>query len=128
MTELTIAVVIVEIVREGYVCVDAISNNRSRPTFVEAGETTLAFRVWGREVDATAPHRRIGGESDTTLTIVVDSTIEMIYHTIMLHHITFMSEHLVVFLRGPNQVLTFPALPVNQVTTDGKGIVGIVFP
>ena len=88
MTKLAIAIVIIEIMGEGgahngigSLCKPCL------PTFVERceGATTLTLRLW--EGDVAASHGNTGGDSNTTLLVVVDSTIEMINHAIVLDDI-----------------------------------------
>ena len=127
VAQLAIAVIIIEIVGE----VNGLplaGDNFCRPAVIETQEFPASLRLGFWKSDGTAPHRCTGGEGDATLPVVIHGTIEMIDHTIMLQNIAFMCEHLVVFLRGPDEVFTLPALPMNQVTTDGKGVEGIVFP
>ena len=38
-----------------------------------------------------------------------------------------MGKHLIIGLCGPDKVFTLPVLPVDKVTRDGKGVIGIVF-
>ena len=88
MTKLAIAIVIVEIMGEGG-AYDGIGSHckPSLPTFVERceGATTLTLRLW--EGDVAASHGNTSGDSNTTLLVVVDSTIEMINHTIVLDNV-----------------------------------------
>ena len=127
MTQLTVAVVIVEVVGE----VDAIRNgvaacHECLPVIVKAcdGATPLTFRLW--ETNGRASHGNTGSDGNATLLVVVDSTVEMIDNAIVLDHIRFMGKHLVVGLRGDDEVVALPTLPVNEVATDSKGVEGIV--
>ena len=68
------------------------------------------------------------GNGDATLLGIVDGTIEVVDYTIVLYHIAFVGEQLVVGLRGDDEVWSVPVLPMDEITADGKGVVGAVLP
>ena len=88
MTKLAIAIVIVEIMGEGgaYNGIGSLCKP-CLPIIVERceGATTLTLRLW--EGDVAASHGNTSGDSNTTLLVVVDSTIEMINHAIVLDNV-----------------------------------------
>ena len=102
VAQLAITIVVVEIVRHIDFCWDGIVADETMgcPIVVEGDGFSVAFGFWCREADAAASHGGAGGEGDAPLTIVVDSTIEVIDHTVVLHDVTLVGEHLVVGLRG----------------------------
>ncbi len=96
------------------------------PAVVEAEEAALASGLGSGEADFRAPHGNTGGNGDASLLGVVDSTIEMIDHTVVLDNVRLVGKHLVVGLRGDDEVGTLPTLPVDEVVADSKGVEGIV--
>ena len=50
----------------------------------------------------------------------------MIHHTVVLYHVALMGKQLVVGLGRCDKVCTFPALPVDEVATDGEGVEGCI--
>ena len=128
MPQLAIAVVVVEVVGNRYVCRDSIATYKTvcHPAFVKRSDGATSFALWFRETDLRAAHRYAGGNGNASLLVIVDSTIEVVHDPIVLHHITLMGKHFVVWFRGPDEVFTLPTLPVQQVARDGKGVEGIV--
>ena len=98
MTQLAIAVVVIEVVGKRYVCGDTIATYRTRPTIVERGNraTSFTFRLW--ETNSRTSHGNAGSYGDAALLVVVHGAIEVINHTIVLHDVALMGKHLVVGL------------------------------
>ena len=86
VSQLAIAVVVVEIVRYIDFCWDGIMADETMgcPIIVEGDCLSVAFWFWCREADAATPHRDASGEGNAPLTIVVHGTIEVIDHAIAL--------------------------------------------
>ena len=81
----------------------------------------------GGEVHLALAQMLAGGEGDAALPLVVHGTIEVIHYALMVDYTTLVCEHLVVGLGRNYQVLTHPVVPVDEVVTGCKGVVGIVF-
>ena len=86
----------------------------------------MAFVLRFRETDLRAAHRYAGGNGNTSLLVVVDGTIEVVYHPIVLYNIALMGKHLVIGFRGPDEVFTLPTLPMDEVARDSKGVESII--
>ena len=128
VAQLTIAVVVVEVMRNVDGCRGGVTTyNYGLPTVVEVDDIATAFALRLREPNFRATHRYAGGNSDASLLVVVDSTIKMVNHPIVLHYIRLVSKHLVIRLRRDNEVFTIPCLPVDEVARDSKCIEGIIF-
>ena len=97
VAKLTAAIVVIEIVRE-INAHDGIVSHRTMgsPAIVEAGDiaTAFTFRSWKANFRAAHGYARRNG--NTTLLVVVDGTIEMVNHPIVLHYIRFVGKHLIV--------------------------------
>ena len=100
MTQLTVAVVVVEVMRN-------VDRRRKRiapyrtagcPSVVERGNVTAPFPFRLREAHVTTSQRHAGGYGDASLLVVVDGTVEVIDHPVVLHNIALMGKHLVVGL------------------------------
>ena len=97
MTQLAIAIIVVEVMGEVDACNGIVSQRTdSCPVVVKAndGTTSLTLRFW--EMHSTTPQRYTGSYSNASLLVVVHSAIEVIHYTVMLHHIALMGKHLVV--------------------------------
>ena len=97
------------------------------PIVVEVDCSALANRVWGREVYLALSHRNTCSNGYATLSAVVHGTVEMVYHTTMLHYIALMCKHLVVWFGWDDKILSLPVLPMYHVAACSKSVVGIVF-
>ena len=60
------------------------------PPSVQIGKNTTAFNIANWKTYVRLSHRTACSYGNTTLVRVVHCTIKMIYHTVMLHNITFM--------------------------------------
>ena len=126
VTQLAIAMIVIEVVGDvnhrHFTALDTC-----QPAFIERGHGAAAFALRGGETDLAASHRYAGGNGNATLLVVVDSAVEVVDHSIVLHHVALVGKHLVVGLRGDNQVRARPVLPMQQVTADGEGVIGVIF-
>ena len=71
------------------------------------------FGLW--ETHSRAPHWYAGSYGNAALLVVVDSTIEVVHHAVVLDYIAFVGKHLIVGFAGPDEVVALPTLPVQEV-------------
>ena len=98
VAKLSVAVVIIEIVRE-INAHDGIVSHRTMgsPAIVEADDIATAFTFRGRKTDFRASHRYTRCNSNATLLVVIDGTIEMVDYPLVLHYIRLVGKHLIVW-------------------------------
>ena len=99
MSELSIPIVIIKVMRYVNALDDAITKDLTIPLIVERRDETLSRWFGCRERNIRTPHGNTCGKSNTTLSCVVHGTIEMIDNSIVFHHIRFMGKHFIVRLR-----------------------------
>ena len=127
VTQLTIAVVVVEVMGEVDLRRNGIAtNDRSRPIVVERDDGAAAFTLGGGEVHLATPHGNAGGHGNAALLVIVDGAVEVIHYTVVFYHVALVGKHLVVGFRRDDEVCSRPVLPVDEVATDGEGVVGVV--
>ena len=100
MTQLTVAVVVVEVMGNVNRCRHRVAAHGALgcPSVVERDNVTAPFPFRLREAHVTTSQRHAGGYGDASLLVVVDGTVEVIDHPVVLHYIALMGKHLVVGL------------------------------
>ena len=123
MTQLAIAVVVIEVMRKGEARRKTVGSRGGRsvwgrnkgccPAVVKTRDSTASLTLRLGETHLRAAHGKAGSHGDASLLVIVDGTIEMIYHTLVFDNVRFMGKHLIVGLRRCYQVLALPTLPVQ---------------
>ena len=97
-----------------------------RPVAVEGQERAASLLGTLGEMHLRTAHRAARGHGDAPLFGIVDGTIEVIDHSVVLDDVTLMGKHLVVGLGRIDEVLALPVVPSHQVVAAREGVVGLV--
>ena len=96
------------------------------PAVVERCYGAAPFTLGGGESYVGATHGHAGGYGYAALLVVVDGTVEVVDHAVVLDNVALVGEHLVVGFGGYDEVGACPVLPVYEVARDGEGVVGVI--
>ncbi len=125
--QLAIAIVIIPVV--GHIdclCRILVIVEPCCPALVETDVTaTAGGRTFG-ETDCRATHRFACSHCDATLIRIVDSTIEMIHHSVMLHKVALVGKQFVELLGRINQIIPFPVIPCNKIIAACESIESLI--